>query len=202
MTGIDADEGVLDLARADAARRGLTCVAFRVADVFDAGDSSVFDVVYSRLLLHHVGRPVELLQRMWAAVAPGGTIIVQDADFDGLFCDPPNEGFEFYRRMYPRVVAQRGGDATAGRKLHRYFAEAGIPTPQMTVVQRAHVDGEAKSLAIWTLEATSEACRAEGLASAHEIAAAVDSLAAFTAQRDTLISQPRLFQLWSRRLPA
>jgi ubiquinone/menaquinone biosynthesis C-methylase UbiE len=35
VTGIDADERVLDLARADAARQGLTHVAFRVADVFD-----------------------------------------------------------------------------------------------------------------------------------------------------------------------
>jgi ubiquinone/menaquinone biosynthesis C-methylase UbiE len=199
VIGIDADERVLDLARGEAARQGITHVAFHVGDVFDTGDGSAFDVVYCRLLVHHVSRPVELLQRMWAAVGPGGRIVVQDADFDGLFCDPPNAGFEFYRHMYPRIVAQRGGDATAGRKLHRYFAEAGIPAPQMTVVQRVHVDGEAKSLAIWTLEATFEACRAEGLASAQEIAAAVRSLATFTAQPGTLISQPRLFQLWSRR---
>ena len=72
----------------------------------------------------------------------------------------------------------------------------------MAVVQRVDVDGEAKSLALWTLEAISEACQAEGLASAHEIATAVDSLATFTAQHGTLISQPRLFGLWSRRLPA
>ncbi len=202
VTGIDADERVLGLTRAEVARQRLTHVAFRVADVFDTGDISAFDVVYCRLLLHHVSRPVELLRRMWAAVAPGGTIVVQDADFDGLFCDPPNDGFEFYRQMYPRIVARRGGDATAGRKLHRYFGEAGIPAPQMSVVQPVHVDGEAKSLALWTLEATSEACRAEGLASAQDIAAAVHSLAAFTAQAGTLISEPRLFQVWSRRLPA
>jgi predicted O-methyltransferase YrrM len=41
---------------------------------------------------------------MWEAVRPGGVIAVEDADFDGLFCDPPNDGFDFYRRMVPRVV--------------------------------------------------------------------------------------------------
>jgi hypothetical protein len=40
---------------------------------------------------------------MWAALRPGGVIIVEDADFDGLFCDPPNDGFEFYPRMYPAL---------------------------------------------------------------------------------------------------
>jgi SAM-dependent methyltransferase len=202
VTGVDADEAVLELARADASRRGLANAEFRVGDVFDIADGSAFDVVCCRLLLHHVGRPIELLRRMWAAVRPGGVIVVEDADFDGLFCDPSNDGFEFYRRMYSRVVAHRGGDASVGRKLSRYFAEAGIAGPDMTILQRADTSGEAKSLALWTLEATARASRDAGLASAQELARAVESLAAFTAQPGTLISQPRLFQLWSRRPPS
>jgi ubiquinone/menaquinone biosynthesis C-methylase UbiE len=202
VTGVDADAAVLDVARADAAREGLANVEFLVGDVLEVADSSAFDVVSCRLLLHHVSRPVELLRRMWAAVAPGGAIAVEDADFDGLFCDPPNDGFEFYRRLYAQVVARRGGDASVGRKLHRYFVAAGIPDPRMSVLQRADVEGEAKRLALWTLEATAEASRAEGLASAEEIDSAVASLASFTAQAGTLISQPRRFQLWSRRSPA
>lgn len=29
-----------------------------------------------------------------------------DADLEGLFCDPDNAGFSFYRRMYVEVLAQ------------------------------------------------------------------------------------------------
>jgi SAM-dependent methyltransferase len=193
---------VLARARAEAARRGQANVEFRAADVFGVAETRAFDVACCRLLLHHVDRPVELLRRMWSALLPGGVIVVEDADFDGLFCDPPNDGFEFYRRTYSRVVANRGGDASVGRKLHRYFVDAGIAPPRMTILQRADVDGEAKSLALWTLEATAQASRDEGLATEQEIAAALDSLATFTAQPGTLISQPRLFQLWSRRPPS
>lgn len=199
VTGIDADAAVLELGRADAAREGYANVEFVAGDVLDALDSASFDIVCCRLLLHHVSRPAELLRRMWDAVAPGGAIVVEDADFDGLFCDPPNDGFELFRQLYPRVVARLGGDAAVGRKLHRYFLDAGIPAPRMSVLQRADVDGEAKRLALWTLEATAEASRAEGLASAEAIDAAVASLAEFTSREGTLISQPRLFQLWSRR---
>jgi SAM-dependent methyltransferase len=92
-------------------------------------EASAYDVVYTRFLLHHLSRPVELLRRMWAAVRPGGVIIVEDADFDGWFCHPPNEGFDFFLRAYRQVVARRGGDHAAGRKLHAYFTAAGIPDP-------------------------------------------------------------------------
>ena len=81
------------------------------------------------MLLERLSQPVELLRRMWLAVKPGGTIVVEDADFDGLFCEPPNDGFDFYVHIYPRVLERNGGDATAGRKLYRYFLEAGIPGP-------------------------------------------------------------------------
>jgi hypothetical protein len=55
-------------------------------------------------------------------------IAVEDADFDGLFCHPPSDGFDFYRRMLPRVVELNGGDAAIGRKLYRYFLLAGLQT--------------------------------------------------------------------------
>lgn len=55
-----------------------------------------YDFVYCRTLLQHLSDPVGLLRPMWAAVRTGGTIAVEDADFDGLFCDPDSSGFAFY----------------------------------------------------------------------------------------------------------
>ena len=69
---------------------------------------------------------------------------MEDADFDGWCCDPPNEGFAVFLDTYRRVLAGRGGDHAIGRKLHRYFLAAGIPVPQVDLVQPVH-EGEAKT---------------------------------------------------------
>jgi ubiquinone/menaquinone biosynthesis C-methylase UbiE len=199
VTGVDMDEVKLSLGRASATQRGCANVEFRAGNVTDWDEPARYDVVYCRFLLQHLSRPVDLLRRMWAAVAPGGAIVVEDADFGGLFCHPPNDGFAFYARVYPRVLERRGGDGAIGRKLYRHFLEAGIPDPDLRLVQRADVNGEAKTLSLSTLEGTADAIVEEGLASVDEVNAALADLAAFTADRATVVGDPRVFQLWCSR---
>lgn len=79
---------------------------------------------------------------MWASVPAGGTVIVEDADFDGWCCHPSNEGFEFFLRAYAEVVRRRGGDHATGRGPFAYFLEAGIPMPQVALVQSVSVAEE------------------------------------------------------------
>jgi ubiquinone/menaquinone biosynthesis C-methylase UbiE len=202
VTGVDMDEVKLSLARATAAERGLTNVEFRAGNVNDWDEPAGFDLVYCRFLLQHLSRPVDLLRRMWAAVTSGGAIVVEDADFDGLFCHPPNDGFDLYARLYSRVLERRGGDAAIGRKLYRYFLDAGIPEPDLRLVQRVDAVGEGKTLSLSTLEATAEAIVEEGLASIDEVNAALADLAAFTTDPGTVVGDPRVFQLWRSRAAA
>jgi ubiquinone/menaquinone biosynthesis C-methylase UbiE len=199
VTGIDMDEVKLELAREEAATNGHGNVDFDVGNVYDWTEPAAYDVVYCRFLLHHLSRPVDLLRSMWAGVRPGGAIVVEDADFAGAFCDPPNEGHDFYLRSYFSVLERRGGDAAAGQKLHRYFLEAGIPGASLSLRQRVHVDGDAKAIAEFTLEATADALLDEELATTAEIDAALASLTAITADPTTLIGEPRTFQAWARR---
>jgi len=145
--------------------------------------------------------PVDLLRRMWAAVRSGGLVIVEDPDFDGWCCHPPNEGFDFFVRAYAEVIRRRGGDHASGRKLYRYFLDAGIPAPRVALVQSVVVSGEEKELAWSTLDATSEAILSEGVATSGEMAAALASLRQFTDDDTTLIARPRIFQLWAAREP-
>jgi hypothetical protein len=136
---------------------------------------------------------------MWAAVKPGGVLAVEDADFEGSFCEPANEGFAFYVRSYMRVVERWGGDAALGRKLYGYFLAAGIAAPLVRAVQGVAAAGEAKALPVSTLEATAEAILAEGLATDDELREALTSLSAYAADPTSLLSEPRVFQVWSRR---
>jgi SAM-dependent methyltransferase len=174
-------------------------VEFRAGNVNDWTEPGAYDFVYCRFLLQHLNRPAGLLARMWEAVRPGGAIAVEDTDYEGLFCDPPNDGVEFHKRMYPQLVEQNGGDALIGRKLYRYFLQAGIPDPGLHVAQGADAKGEAKTVILMTLRATADSLVRAGLASADEVAAAIESLAAFTAAPDTIVSGARIFQVWARR---
>ena len=199
VRGIDMDQVKLDLARQAAATRGLGNVEFRALDVADWNEPGGYDAVNCRFLLQHLSEPVDLLRRMWAGVRAGGVLIVEDADFDGCCCHPPSEAFDFFVRTYRQVLQRRGGDHAMGRKLYACFLAAGIPRPQVALAQSVWTEGEAKTLAWGTLEATKEAIVSEGIASDGEVAAALEALHDFTADPDTLICGPAIFQLWSRR---
>jgi ubiquinone/menaquinone biosynthesis C-methylase UbiE len=199
VVGIDMDDVKLDLARAEADRMKLTNIEFRMANVNDWNEAASYDLVYSRFLLEHLPRPLDVLRRMWEAVKPSGALIVEVTDFDGLFCEPANEGFAFYARMFPRVVASYGGDSRLGRRLYRLFLEVGTSEPHVKLVQRADATGAEKTLALLTLEATAQAVVEAGLATLDEVRSASSSLEEFIADRTTIVSGPRIFQVWSRR---
>jgi SAM-dependent methyltransferase len=199
VVGVDMDAVKLDLARQAAATQGLANTEFRELNVYEWAETSLYEVVYCRNLLQHLSRPVDVLRGMWAAVGEGGTIAVEDADFEGSFCDPPHEGFNFWVETYQRVLERNGGDPLSGRKLHRRFTEAGIPAPDVAVVQRIDRTSEARMMPHSTIEATAEAIIREGIASADEVRAALSSLKDFASDPRFLCGSPRLFQAWSRR---
>jgi SAM-dependent methyltransferase len=199
VVGVDMDEVKLELARDRTAELGLANVEFRVSNVYDLVDLQAYDLVYCRNLLTHVARPVDVLRAMWDAVRPAGVIAVEDADFGGCFSYPPNDGFAFWLDRYQRVVERNGGDPLSGRKLLSRFAEAGIPEPELRVVQRVDAHGEAKTVPYSTLDATADAMISAGLATAEEIATALESLARFAADPSSVRGSPSMFQAWSRR---
>ena len=199
VTGVDMDEIKLNLAGRAAVARRLDNVDFRLLNLRDWDEPSAFDVVYCRFVLQHLNQPVDLLSRMWSAVRPGGVLVVEDADIDTFCCHPPNEAFDFFLRTYGQVLKRRGGDDAIGRKLFGHFRAAGIPRPQVTLVQSVWTEGEEKTLAWSTLEASAEAIVSEGVASKDQVTEALADLRHLTEDPQTLICGPRVFQLWSRR---
>jgi SAM-dependent methyltransferase len=194
------DEVKLDLARAAADEHGLENVDFRSVDVNNWSEPQTYDLVYCRMLLQHLSRPVDVLTRMWTAVRPAGVVAVEDADFEGLFCDPPNDGFAFYARTLAAVLERNGGDPLAGRKLHRYFREAGIQAAEFVLSpQRMRSSGDTKTLSLATLEAIADSVTQAGIASVEEVEVARSSLADFVSDPETVLADPRVFQCWARR---
>lgn len=189
----------IEVTRERAAGSGWANVDAIVSDVYAYHASDAFDLVYCRNLLQHLSRPVELLREMWRGVRIGGALVVEDADFEGSFCYPPNDGFEFWLTRYPQVLRSYAGDPLSGRKLPALFADAGIPPPHIAVVQRVDLTGEGKTMPMLTVQATATAMLEAGIATQEEISKAVDQLQAFAADDTTLHGSPRLFQAWTRR---
>jgi SAM-dependent methyltransferase len=199
VIGVDMDATVLDLAQRSADTPGLGNIQFRKLDVRDWAEESRYDCIYARFLLTHLADPVGLLRRMLRAARPGGVAVVEDIDFSGHFCYPPCAGFDAYVRLYRAAAARLGADADIGPKLHGMWLDAGWRSPRFSVIQPVFTSGEGKQLALLTLTTIADSVLAAKLATEAELRSAVDGLARFTADPRTLISLPRVFQVWGRR---
>jgi len=198
VVGIDADDVILDRARAAAARQQASAW-FETRNAEDLQDEGVYDVVHTRFLLTHLQQPGQVLASMLRALRPGGTLIVQDIDCPGHVCHPPCPAFDRYLDLYQAVVRRNGGDAAIGPRLPGLLRRAGVEDLRLDVVQPVFCDGEGKFVAPLTMDHIREAVVLAGLASHGEVDAIVADLDTFAQDPDSMISLPRVFQVWGRK---
>lgn len=199
VVGIDADQVTLDLAGQDAVRRGLGNVEFRPANIAEWSEDSVYDLIYCRFVLTHMSDPASVVGRMLRAVRPGGTLVVEDIDFQGHFCYPGCHAFDEYLRLYRAVVTRRSGDAEIGPKLYPLLLDAGVQSPILGLAQPVYFSGDCKLVPLLTLVSIRDAVLDERLATPEEYDPLIDELAAFTEDPRTTIGYPRVFQVWGQR---
>lgn len=199
VAGIDFDRDILRLAQQEADAAQLHNVEFRLADATEFEEEAIYDLVYARFLLTHLGEPQKCLNRMISATKAGGLIVVEDIDFSASFCYPSCAAYERYTELYQRVVKRTGGDPNIGPKLPGMLLEAGIEKVQVNVVQPTHIDGEGKFMSPITMEKISSAVIAEGLATQEEVTKIIDELNDCAADSHTVMSLPRVVQTWGIR---
>jgi len=199
VIGLDIDDIKLKAARQDCALAGLRQLEFRAGSVTQWSEPATYDLVYGRFILSHIPGPAAVVDSMAAALRPGGILVVEDVDFGGAFCHPPNAGYERYCSLYREVVSRRGGSAELGRELYGMCLDAGLAEVEVDVVQPTHAGGEPeKALSLATLTNIADAVIDEGLASADEVAAIIAELTHYTADLRSIVSVPRIFQVWGR----
>ena len=136
---------------------------------------------------------------MVGACRPGGVVAVEDIDFSGSFCYPHCAAYERYVDLYQKVVQRRDGDANVGPKLLGLLRKAGATEVQVNVVQPTHVQGEGKLMASITMERIAGSVVSEGLATEEEVEQIIKGLNAAAANVETVMSLPRIFQVWGNR---
>jgi predicted O-methyltransferase YrrM len=203
VVGLDIDDVKLAAARNECAQAGLRQIQFRAGSVTTWTEQQAYDLVYGRFILSHLPNPAAIVKNMTAGLRRGGVLVLEDIDFGGAFCHPPNAAYERYCSLYRAVIDRRGGNAELGRELYGMCLDAGLIDVEVDVVQPTHGGGEPeKALSLSTLINIADAVVSEGLASADEIAEVIAELTRYTSDPRAIVSVPRIFQVWGRVDPA
>jgi Methyltransferase domain len=200
VVGVERDPVKLAAARAETEGAGLGNVDYREGDVTTWSEPDTYDVVYGRFIISHLQDRQGFTVRLREALRTGGTLILEDIDFTGAFCHPPNAAFTRYCELYLKVIDRRGGDANVGPRLYQLCLGAGLREVQVQAVQPMHCGTcEEKSISLSTMVNIADAVLAEGLASAAEVAETIAGLTAFTEDPESIIGCPRVFQVRGRK---
>jgi len=136
VLGVDADAALGGMTLEMLHGAGYRHCAFRAQDL--AADEPIpgapFDLVYARLLLFHLPQRVDVLSRLWEAVAPGGHLLVQDFDLRGITSLPELDSVAAGLRLVTAAFGAASADVSAGARLPQLFAQAGVGIPDGTDV--------------------------------------------------------------------
>ncbi|WP_373696303.1 class I SAM-dependent methyltransferase [Actinomycetospora flava] len=114
VTGVDLDNGALDIARRAADAAGVP-TSFLHADAGRDGlPDTGADLGFARLVLSHLVDPMGVVRAMAAAVRPGGIAAVEDIFTPTLRSEPPVPALDDLIDLYCATVRFHGGDPTIG----------------------------------------------------------------------------------------
>lgn len=129
VTGLDIDGRIGREAIARLAATGGPAVHhFIEADLTTLGDvpGAPFDLVFARLIVIHMAAPLQLMQRLWSWVKPGGRLLLMDYDTSGARGVPGNEAVDRGMRMINEAFGRVGRNVQTGVCIPSMLMAAGI----------------------------------------------------------------------------
>ncbi len=131
LVGVEFEPDSVMRARANVEAAHLSDrIAIRKADVSRPGSASEYDLAYFQYALHQLIDPVAALRAAWAALRPGGRIIVLDWPL-------PSNTDEF-RSRHGELIAGvqldeifQGTALVTRERMREWFDEAGLPAPML-----------------------------------------------------------------------
>ncbi len=200
VTAIDFDREIIALDQQDVVAAGMNNIAFHAMSAYDINYDNKFDIVYSRFLLSHLERPLEVLKRMVQSVQPGGKIIVEDIHFSGHFCYPECKAFDDYVTYFTKAARNNEQDAEIGPRLPGLFRQAGIENIGFDVIQPTFNTGKGKWMAYLTLDKIKNTLIEQRIATEESIVQMLQELEVFTNDEHTIMSLPRIFRVWGTKI--
>jgi hypothetical protein len=145
------------------------------------------------------GAIVGCVGRMYAALRPGGVLMVEDIDCSGCFCYSDHQATRRSIELYVEAARRWGGDPNIGPSLPALMLEAGFTQVGINVVQPAGLEGEVKIVLPLTLENIAHAILADALCTREELEHLLAHLYQFANDSRTVAGLPRVVQAWGYR---
>jgi SAM-dependent methyltransferase len=191
VTGLDSDAALLAVVDENLKEEGHDNCDVVQGDVCLDDIEGTYDLVFARLLLFHLPQRVEVLRKLWDAVAPGGHLVVQDYDLTAACCVPAAGGVDEVAGLVIETFTAAGCDVRAGLRLPTLLAEAGAGKPDGTDVSGLLVPlSQGGQMLGHVLRSLLPAAVAHGVSTPDKVAAALARLA------DDAAADPERPMLW------
>lgn len=130
VTGIDVDEGAVEIARSRASALDGASLTFNQANVIDYVAEEPFDAVIGRHILIHTKDPSAVLRQAITQVRPGGVIAFQEYDLSRYYPNTPEK--PLYERTFQLLIDffKRVTHADIGIRLFSMFHDAELAKVQ------------------------------------------------------------------------
>jgi len=139
VVGVDMDEAQLDVARANAQKRGLTNVTFEQGNVYELRFSAgTFDAVLAHTLLYHLNNPLCALKELRRILKPAGIAAVSDDDFNTVTFSPEDLRATRITELWKNLVLFNGGNPFYSRNLRGLMLSAGFVRTEGFAVAADH----------------------------------------------------------------
>ncbi len=127
VVGLDLSRETLELARRDAAARGLDNLRYQEGSVYELPfrDGS-FDVAYAHQVFQHLRERGAALGEMLRVLRPGGLAAVRDVDWGTVAYWPRDPWIDRFIEVHQRTWYRNGGEPRMGRQLRALFNAAGV----------------------------------------------------------------------------
>jgi SAM-dependent methyltransferase len=142
VVGIDANPGVLAVARQRANESRFNRVKFEEWAIDRFSTTESFDAVVGRFVLMYQADPIATLRHVASLLRTGGLLIVQEPDFGVGIAASPTVALWQQVNEWTRETFRRGGvHHDIGARLYHLFRRAGLPGPAL--LQHVSVGGGA-----------------------------------------------------------
>lgn len=131
VIGVDRVAAAVATARARADARAIHNVSFIEGDPAEMVFERPFDAVTGRYVLQFQHEPAAMLRKVAAHVRRGGSIVFQEADWDGARSSPPSPLYDQCCRWFVETLRMLDTETRMGIKLHATFVAAGLRAPSM-----------------------------------------------------------------------
>ncbi len=129
LVGVEFEADSVARARATVAEEGLSDrIDIREAKAAEPGKVGEYDLAYFQYALHQLRDAAEVLRAAWAALRPGGRLLVLDW--------PLPSGQEEFRTRHGEIIAgvqldelYQGTALVSRKRFLAWFADAGLPAP-------------------------------------------------------------------------